>query len=368
MTSNDSVKVTAVWSDDRNTLENSLRGSDHTVAMAVGILQNHITRHVSRVYGLELDPLTTQARYFPAVQPSDMLRVCRSDGLTALITPNAETNRRIKTQLALNAQANQTHVESNTTSQPSTSAVPPHESNNARRRNAASTANPPQVTMDSQLKEMLASMQKEIAEIRGKTEKEIAEIRGKNEKEIAEIRGKNEKVLSENESIHSENKRILNENESMRGEIESINSGLTSVRRDLDAARVKHTQDVEALRQVTMLLVPVHLRVLLDLARRKVLEHLGYETWEELRASCSIHQLSNKIFDALKQQGVSYTPSHQSILFLCSYNNIRRAGNTAAHSAKEDDIRHAVLTQPLDSRDRECLENLFTYAYNGKQL
>lgn len=117
-----------------------------------------------------------------------------------------------------------------------------------------------------------------------------------------------------------------------------------------------------------MLLVPLHLRFLLDLARRKVLEHLGHDTWEELRASCSIYQLTDAIFNGLKQKGVSYLPSHESISFLCSYNNVRRAGNIAAHSAKEDDIRHAVLTQSLESRDRKCLEGLFTYAYNGVQV
>ncbi|KAG2337854.1 hypothetical protein BDR05DRAFT_1045238 [Suillus weaverae] len=391
MSSNDSVAVTAVWTDDINTLKNSLRGSDNTVAMAVGVLQNHISKHVSKVYGLEppLDPLVMQARYFPDVKPSDMLSVCRSGGLTALFTPNAETNRRIKTQLAQNAQANQTPVEPNatlatgaaTTSQPSTSAVPPRKSRNAKKRNAASTANPSQVTMDSQLKEMLASMQKEIAEIRGKNESmrnDNERILSENESmrgEIESIRNDNERILSKNESlcndiesIRNDNERILSKNESLCNDIESINSDLASVRKDLDAARVKHAQDVEALREVTMLLVPLHLRVLLDLARSKVLEHLGHETWEGLRASCSVFQLSNKIFDALKRQGVSYTPSYQSIIFLCSYNNIRRAGNTAAHSAKEDDIRHAILTQPLDSRDRECLENLFTYAYDGMQL
>jgi hypothetical protein len=38
-----------------------------------------------------------------------------------------------------------------------------------------------------------------------------------------------------------------------------------------------------------MSLLPLHLHVLLDLARRKVLEYLGHETWEGLRASCSVY-------------------------------------------------------------------------------
>jgi FtsZ-binding cell division protein ZapB len=235
--------------------------------------------------------------------------------------------------------------------------------------------------MDSQLKEVLAAMQNEIAEMRGKNEmilKENGSMHGVIErisKENERILKENERIFNQNERTSKENERILQENESMHDEIEKIRNeneridkDLASVRKDLEAARVQHTSDVDALREVTALLVPLHLRVLLDLARKKVLEHLGYETWEGLRASRSVLQLADTIFNDLKQKGVSYPPSFQSVFFLCSYNNIRRAGNTAAHSAKEDDIRHAVLTQALDSQDRKCLESLFTYAYNGEQV
>ncbi|KAG1824256.1 hypothetical protein DFJ58DRAFT_849706 [Suillus subalutaceus] len=213
MSSNDAVAVTAIWTDHQNTLEARLPGSGHTVAMAVGILQNHISKHVSK--------------------PSDSLSVCRSAGFATLFAPNAETNIRIWAQLARKAQANQTAVEPNTTlatdtattTQSSVSAVPHRKytltslsaAKKARKRNAASTANPasmanlPQVTMDRQLKEMPASMQNDIAE----------------------IRGKNERILDENGSMHGEIERILKENQ-------SINNDLASVRKDLEAARVKH--------------------------------------------------------------------------------------------------------------------------------
>ncbi|KAG1790688.1 uncharacterized protein HD556DRAFT_1537677 [Suillus plorans] len=407
MSSESTIAVTAIWTDDQNTIKGDLLGSSNTVAMAVGILGNHISKHMTKVYGLDppLNPLAMRAKYFPDVKPSDMLNVCRPNGLTAIFSPNVETTRRIKTQLAQKAQANQISVETNTalatntatTSQSSTQAAPSRRSRRSKKRNAASAANPvstanpastsnlPQVTMDDQLKAMLASMQSEIAEMRGKNERILNEnesIRNKNDRILNEngrILNENERILDENGSMRNEIETIRNENETMRNEIEtihnenekilneneSINNDLASVRNDLNAARVKHSQDVEALKEVTMLLIPLHLRVLLDLARKKVLEHLGHETWEDLRASRSVYQLADTICNDLKRKGVSYPPSSESIFFLCSYNNIRRAGNTAAHSAKEDDIRHAVLTQSLESRDRRCLESLFAYAYNG---
>lgn len=415
MSFNNTVVITAIWSDDQNTVEDKLPGPGNTVSGAMGILSGHISERVTKMYNLDppMDRYDMRAKYFPAgAEPDDSLSVCRPNGLTAIFSPKDETSRRIRAQ---KAQENQTSVEPNPTlatdtdaaSQSSTPAVSRGKSKKARKRNAASRANAastsntasvtnlPQVTMDSQLKEVLAAMQNEIAEMRGKNEKILKE-NGRVLKEngtmhgvIEKISKENERILKENERILEENERIFKENGSMHGEIERIlqenenmhdemekiyneneriDKELASVRKDLEAARVQHTSDVDALREVTALLVPLHLRVLLDLARKKVLEHLGYETWEGLRASRSVLQLADTIFNDLKQKGVSYPPSFQSVFFLCSYNNIRRAGNTAAHSAKEDDIRHAVLTQSLDSQDRKCLESLFTYAYNGEQV
>lgn len=44
---------------------------------------------------------------------------------------------------------------------------------------------------------------------------------------------------------------IRHENETIHHENEGIHKDLASVRKDLDAARIKHAQDVEALREVT---------------------------------------------------------------------------------------------------------------------
>ncbi|KAG2742612.1 hypothetical protein P692DRAFT_20956213 [Suillus brevipes Sb2] len=390
MSSNDPVPIKAIWPDYRNvnTLKMTLPGSENTVAMAVGTLGSRVAQHVSlRSLGLTLND---KPRHFPNVKVSDMLRDCPPSGLTVVFAPEPPTQQQLMNHLTHYVLATQSSVEPNTISMASSS----------------STANSPQVTMDSQLKEMLASMQKEMQasmqkqalmqkemqEIRGKNEKEMQEFRAKHEKviavnditakeiktvrienesmrdEIGTMRKENKRILSQNERILNENERILNENESLHLDNERIDSELASVRKDLNAARIQHTEDVEALRILTLSLIPLHLRVLLDRARGKILEHLGHESWEGLRSTCTVSQLADDIFDKLKKKGVSHTPPHQAIDFLCSYNNIRRAGNTAAHTAKEEEVRHAVLTQPLESRDREYLENLFTFAYEGKQL
>ncbi|KAG2738693.1 hypothetical protein P692DRAFT_20813096 [Suillus brevipes Sb2] len=400
MSSNDYIAVTGIWADNRNSIQNTLPGH-RRVEEAVGLLHVHVSRHVTSMYGLEppLDPLLAmRAKYHPEVEPSETLSGCCSAGLTVIFTPNPETELLIKAKLAQSARANQTSMEPEPTlatdtaitSQSSTSATQSRKdadqlpaAKKAKKRNAASTAdtilanttstinttsmanpasttNPPHVAMDSQLKEVLASMQKEMANMRGNTERILVENKS--------MRGEIKSMRGENESMRGEIERLSNENEGLREGNERINNDLASVRKDLDTARVTHTQDVEALRIVTLSLIPLHLRVLLDHARSKILEHLGHESWEGLRKESNVDQLSINIFNSLKGKGVSHTPPHSSIHFLCSYNNIRRAGNIAAHTANEEDVRHAVLAQPLESRDRECLESLFTFAYEGKEL
>ncbi|KAG1773810.1 hypothetical protein EDD22DRAFT_1737 [Suillus occidentalis] len=414
MSSNDSVPLKAIWSDYRNTLAMDVLPGENTVETAVGKLGKAMYKQVSRESGLqslELDTIDMPARYYPDVEPSTMLRDCRHSGLTVVFTPDPQTQDLIKTELARNVQGPQKYVQPNTTSTASSS----------------STANPPQVTTDSQLKEMLASMQEEMRVkhenfriINNKAFEEIGSLC----KENGSMHDKIERILKENERMHGkmermhgkmesmhgkmesmhgkmesmhgkmesmhgkmesmhgkmesmgkeigslrdENERILTKNESLLLDNERMDRDLASVRKDLEAARDQHTEDVEALRMLTLSLVPLHLRVLLDRARGRILEHLGHESWEGLRSTRSMHQLVNYIFDSLKTNRVSYRPSYKAIYFLCSYNNIRQAGNAAAHTAKEEEVRHAVQTQPLDSQDREYLENLFRYAYDGNQV
>lgn len=174
MSSNDTVLIKAIWTDDSNSIEGHL-GSSNTVAMAVGMLQNHLSQHVSKMLRLEppLDPLAMRGKYFPDVKLSDSLSVCRSSGgLIALFTSNAEAKNRTRTS-SQNTQANQISVEltttlttdTATTFESSISVAPPRKPRKARKRNATLTANPesttslPQVTMDHQLSQMLASMQ-----------------------------------------------------------------------------------------------------------------------------------------------------------------------------------------------------------------
>ena len=88
--------------------------------------------------------------------------------------------------------------------------------------------------------------------------------------------------------------------------------------------------------QVIYLLMPFHLRVLLDLASQKILRDLAYESWEDLRADRNIHELAGFINRNLSH--ASHSPSQETIYFLCSYNHVQRSGYSAAHVARPEDV------------------------------
>ena len=111
-----------------------------------------------------------------------------------------------------------------------------------------------------------------------------------------------------------------------------------------------------------MLITPLRLRVLLDLARQKVLEALKSNSWEDLRENRNIQQLVDFVYWRL--YNVPNCPSRDAVQFLCSYNNIRREGNAAAHSATVEEMRDAVVTKQLETRDRRCLEQVFKFAFD----
>jgi hypothetical protein len=113
--------------------------------------------------------------------------------------------------------------------------------------------------------------------------------------------------------------------------------------------------------QVTLLITPLHLRVLLDLARQKVLEHFDCASWEDLRENKSVYQLAGDIYSMLSN--VPNCPSADAVAFLCAYNNVRRTGNSAAHTAKQEDVRAAVTTKRLETNDRQYLEQIYTFTY-----
>jgi hypothetical protein len=117
------------------------------------------------------------------------------------------------------------------------------------------------------------------------------------------------------------------------------------------------------LSKLTLALTPLHLRVLLDAARKKVLQLLHHESWEDLRGGQTIAQLLLLLKNNPALTNIQYPLSNLGLDFLCYFNNVRRDGNAAAHTATREEVRDAVQRKPLDKRERISLEELYAFTY-----
>jgi hypothetical protein len=116
--------------------------------------------------------------------------------------------------------------------------------------------------------------------------------------------------------------------------------------------------------KLTLALTPLHLRVLLDTARQKMLRLLQRDSWEDLRGQQTMAQLLITLQGHPTLTSVQYPLTSSGLNFLCSFNNVRRDGNTAAHTATQQEVRDAVQTKALDKQERRSLENVYAFAYD----
>ena len=103
--------------------------------------------------------------------------------------------------------------------------------------------------------------------------------------------------------------------------------------------------------------------MLLDEARKKVLELLHRESWEDLRGDQTIAELLLTLQGNPALTNIQFPLTSLGLDFLCSFNNVRREGNAAAHTATKDAVREAVQRKPLDKTERISLEELYKFTY-----
>lgn len=110
--------------------------------------------------------------------------------------------------------------------------------------------------------------------------------------------------------------------------------------------------------QVMHMIAPLHLRVLLDLARVKIMRIIlpNAQWWDDLRQNRSHHDLTAEIEK-------STSLNQAAAKFICNYNRIRNDGNKAAHSATLMQIQAAIDQRPLS--ERPLLQALYDFISEG---
>lgn len=216
------------------------------------------------------------------------------------------------------------------------------------------------------LQAMMARQQEETTAKLASQEKKLSDESSKIrtlEQERDERRADQEKMVKRERKlkgqISSLSRKLAHEIEERRANVEE----LVRVSRNLGVCAI--LDSTHHVIQVTNLLTPLHLRTLLDLSRQKVLRHTAASTGEELRSNRNVHDLVNKLDEDLTEK--PYRPSNVAIIFLCGFNNVRRDGNIAAHTAEKSDIREAVLKQSI-GHNRTMEEQLFKFVLDGEEV
>ena len=83
----------------------------------------------------------------------------------------------------------------------------------------------------------------------------------------------------------------------------------------------------------------------LDYSHDKILRCLGYKTWVAFQKGRSASELKDVVVEKLCNLKVVDPLSQKTVLFLCSFNNIRMLGDHFAHNATQPEIKKAVMTK-----------------------
>ena len=108
-------------------------------------------------------------------------------------------------------------------------------------------------------------------------------------------------------------------------------------------------------------MVPIHLRILLDYGRERIVEFMSYKSWDELLKGISIPQLIDQILKALREVNMDHL-SQETVVFICSYNNVRKEGDRVAHNASRNEIKEAVNMQN-NCQDGLKLTELYQFVF-----
>ncbi|KAH7889154.1 hypothetical protein F5I97DRAFT_478209 [Phlebopus sp. FC_14] len=317
------VKAMGVWMDPLTT-QRSLVHPTLTVEQVVGAVKQDVISNVEKAYGLTLDDTANMdTQYFPHANPSDS--VSSFPQLVSLITPTEAQSRHIKERLS-SLQA----------------AEKENQDLRIRNRDLANSL------VDTLNTPTSSTSKPKSGKGKAKGKEKPQQEEDNDSDSIKELRGMIEQL---HEALAKE--KAERAEELAKEKAERI--------AEMAKEKADRADDIEALRQVTVSLIPLHLRVLLDLGRKKVLDILNADSWEDLRGERNVYQLADVVMSGLAK--VQSRPSRGAISFLCSYNNVRRQGNAAAHTAAEDEIRAAVMSKPIGSQDRKFLEQIFSFIF-----
>ncbi|KAF8557528.1 hypothetical protein OG21DRAFT_274806 [Imleria badia] len=157
-------------------------------------------------------------------------------------------------------------------------------------------------------------------------------------------------------------------NTDMDLKLEARDQHISELEAELAGSRteVAHVRSVnkslhDELLRKNKLLMPLHLRVLLDLSRNKVVAILRKTSWKAVLEEAGSSDTGTYIINNLGNQ--PNNPLSTTIQFLCSWSNTRERGNRSAHQATQAEICDAVNGSGLNAFEKEHLSALYLFIF-----
>ncbi|KAG6839435.1 hypothetical protein C0991_002580 [Blastosporella zonata] len=348
----------AIWVDNFTSLGGMRpRTSADTVGAIVGTLMGHLVTSINTTCSLTLTTTDTKVELLP---PDGMSK--DGAGKLVLVTRKQEKPpepKCVRLYLSLANLLKQSRIDK-TLIDSMVESKRVAEQERATREAAASQA------LDKAVSQALEkAVQKLMTEERKAREQAVEEAIGKErkarEEEFAKERKEREEGFAKDRKERQEEfeEKFAQE----RKEREKAQTKLQEAQDKLQKEQDKLQDAVQTSTELSIKLIPLQLRVLLDQSRQTILEIAQVETWADLRGDRRRPELVEYIMELLRSSNVANNLMRENIDYLCCYNNVRRDGNAAAHQATEAQIREAVATKPIGSQERTSLEHLFKFNF-----
>ncbi|KIJ65355.1 hypothetical protein HYDPIDRAFT_110397 [Hydnomerulius pinastri MD-312] len=227
--------------------------------------------------------------------------------------------------------------------------------------------------MEAELREANAKMEAELREANAKVEAELRHMemgRAKDQVRLMDLEDAKTKAEAEMSQLQKAKTKAEAESlerleANMKTEAELVKLRQDQVKGDARVTELAQSHNelsiaLDELCKLTAELIPLRLRLLLDLARKKVLELLNQESWDDMRGGRTSSQLVSYLDDELKHHNLFSSLSWDALEFLCSYNRVRREGNRAAHQATQANIRDAIMSCDTG---RPQLEEIYKFRF-----
>ncbi|KAI6167717.1 hypothetical protein EDD17DRAFT_1534408 [Pisolithus thermaeus] len=144
-------------------------------------------------------------------------------------------------------------------------------------------------------------------------------------------------------------------------------STVAALKEEVARTRAEVKKAVEEARRATTFFLPIHIAVLVDLARQKIIGLLEEQSWDDLRQRrFRTDALVCYIKQQLEQRKISCSLSDKSLDVVCNRNIASRSERTIPlRYMSQMQVREAIINTATWKHSRQILGELYSFVYEA---